>query len=79
MIEINSKLFLVARDHIQECVCFWMGSDDGITFRWMRKITPTNTPRDGQATLAASAAKWLDETMVGSHRRTLNAFTLSSG
>jgi len=53
----------------------WMGSDDGITSCFMQEITPTNTPRDGQAPLDASAAKWLTETMVGSHRRTPNLLT----
>jgi hypothetical protein len=34
-----------------------MGSDDGITSSFMPEITPTNTPREQQATLAALPAK----------------------
>ncbi len=38
-----------------------MESDFGIAFRMMRNITPKNTPRDGQAPLDASAAKWRNQ------------------
>ena len=42
-------------------VTILMESDFGIAFRMMRNITPKNTPRDGQAPLDASAAKWHDQ------------------
>jgi hypothetical protein len=40
--------------HIYSCQ---MRSNDGITSNIMLEITPLSTSRDGQATLAASAAK----------------------